>query len=399
MSHPPHIISRTVRLPDELRVLRSARAPELGPRILFFSGGSALRPLGRVLKQYTHNSVHLITAFDSGGSSAQLRHAFAMPAIGDLRNRIVALADESVRGNPQIHRLFGYRLPNSPTPHPLRAELDALVSGEHALVGGIVDPMRRIVQTHLAYFLERMPPDFDLRGANIGNLLLAGGFLSHSRDLESVLVLFSKLLEVRGTVRPIVEDDLHLCADLADESRIVGQHRLTGKAIPPIRSAVRRLSLIRSLDDPSPASVSIGEKVQQSIETADLICYPMGSFYSSVIANLLPRGVGRAIAAAGCPRVYIPNTGHDPEQLGMSLAESVETLWRYARADVSDDLPLSRVVNLVLIDRDPDHYAMRVDVDRLERMGVHVIALDLVSEASHPHIHPQRLTETLLSLT
>jgi 2-phospho-L-lactate transferase/gluconeogenesis factor (CofD/UPF0052 family) len=125
----------------------------------------------------------------------------------------------------------------------------------------------------------------------------------------------------------------------------------------------------------------------------------MGSFYSSVIANLLPRGVGRAIAAAGCPRVYIPNTGHDPEQLGMSLAESVEALWRYARADVGDDLPLARVVNLVLLDRDPDHYAMRVDVDRLERMGVQVVTLELVTEASHPHVHPQRLTETLLSLT
>jgi CofD-related protein of GAK system len=398
MTHPSHI-TRTIRLPDDLRVLRSSRAPELGPRILFFSGGSALRPLCRVLKQYTHNSVHLITAFDSGGSSAPLRQAFAMPGIGDLRNRIVALADESVRGNPQIYRLFGYRLPASPTPGPLRTELEALISGRHPLVRDIVDPMRRIVQSHLGYFVERMPSDFDLRGANIGNLLLVGGFLSHSRDLESVLFLFSKLLEVRGTVRPIVEDDLHLCAELADETRVVGQHRLTGKEVSPIRSAVRRLSLVRSLDDPSPASVSIGEKVQRNIEAADLICYPMGSFYSSVIANLLPRGVGRAIAAAGCPRVYIPNTGHDPEQLGMSLADSVEILWRYARADVGDDLPLARVVNLVLLDRDPDHYAMRVDVDRLERMGVQVVTLELVTEASHPHVHPQRLTETLLSLT
>src|SRR4051794_18824549 len=123
MPAPPHV-TRAVRFPDDLRVLRSSRAPELGPRILFLSGGSALRPLSRVLKQYTHNSVHLITAFDSGGSSAQLRHAFAMPAIGDLRNRIVALADESVRGNPQIYRLFGYRLPASAARAPLATELE-----------------------------------------------------------------------------------------------------------------------------------------------------------------------------------------------------------------------------------------------------------------------------------
>jgi CofD-related protein of GAK system len=321
-----------------------------------------------------------------------------MPAIGDLRNRIVALADESVRGNPQIYRLFCYRLP-AVTAIALRTELEALVSGEHPFVREIVEPMRRIVQTHLCYFVERMPADFDLRGANIGNLLLAGGYLSHSRDLESVLFLFSKLLEVRGVVRPIVDGDLHLCADLADDSRVVGQHRLTGKEVDPIRSPVRALSLVQSLANPTPASIGIGDKVRQNIEEADLICYPMGSFYSSVLANMLPRGVGRAIATAGCPRVYIPNTGTDPEQRGMSVADGVELLLRHARADVGDDLPLSRVVNLVLLDRDPRNYAMPVDVDRLQRLGVQVLELDLVTDSSRPYVHPQRLTETLLSLT
>jgi CofD-related protein of GAK system len=398
MSHRHHL-TRAIRLPDELRVMRSLRAPELGPRILFLSGGSALRPLSRALKQFTHNSVHLITPFDSGGSSAQLRQAFAMPAIGDLRNRIVALADESLRGNPQIYRLFCHRFPYALAPEPLRAELEALVVGGHPLVADIALPMRRIVQTHLRYFVEHMPSQFDLRGANIGNLLLAGGFLSQSRDLESVLFLFSKLLEVRGVVCPIVEDDLHLCAELADGTLLVGQHRLTGKEVAPIHARVQSLRLVRSLVDASSATVDIDEKVRKHIEAADLICYPMGSFYSSVLANLLPRGVGRAIAAAGCPRVYIPNTGVDPEQLGMTVADTVEALWQTARADAGDDLPISRVVNLVLIDRNPSHYSLPIDLDRLDRLGVQVVPLELVTETSHPDVHPQRLTETLLSLT
>jgi CofD-related protein of GAK system len=392
-------ITRTPAFPDELRVLRSLRAPELGPRILFLSGGTALRPLCRVLKQYTHNSIHLITAFDSGGSSAQLRQAFAMPAIGDLRNRIVALAEESVRGNPQIYRLFTHRLPIDSGARELERELDQLVSGSAELVQAIPEPMRRIVQTHLRFFVERMPKDFDLRGANLGNLLLAGGFLSHSRDLESVLFSFSKLLEVRGEVRPIVDADLHLCAELADGTRVVGQHRLTGKEVDPITSAVRELYLVDSLQSPQRTSITVGEKARHSIETADLICYPMGSFYSSVVANLLPRGVGRAIVNANGPRVYIPNTGHDPEQHGMSLADSLEALVRHVRADVGEDVPLGRIVNLVLLDREPTHYGMRVDIERLERMGAQVARLELVTESSRPHAHPQRLTEALLSLT
>jgi CofD-related protein of GAK system len=385
--------------PGLLRAQPSSRAPELGPRILFFSGGSALRPLCRVLKQYTHNSVHLITAFDSGGSSAQLRQTFGMPAIGDLRNRIVALADESVRGNPQIYRLFAHRMSSSASAPELAAELDELTRGAHALVASIPEPMRRIVQTHLSFFAERMPSDFDLRGANVGNLLLAGGFLSQSRDLESVLLLFSTLLEVRGVVRPIVDVDLHLGADLADGSRIVGQHRLTGKQAEPISSAVQDLFLVRGLDDPERATAPAAEKALRSIETADLICFPMGSFYSSVVANLLPSGVGRAITGAGCPRVYIPNTGRDPEQHGMTLADSVETLIRFVRADAGPEVPVSQIVTLVLLDDKPDSYALPLDVERIERMGIPVIGLELVIADSSPHAHPLRLTETLLSLT
>ena len=64
-------VSRTVTCPDMVRVDRCHRLPEYGPKILFFSGGSAMRDLASVLKNYTHNSVSLITPFDSGGSSVR----------------------------------------------------------------------------------------------------------------------------------------------------------------------------------------------------------------------------------------------------------------------------------------------------------------------------------------
>ena len=69
-------VVRSVEIPDLLRISRYRKIPELGPRILFFSGGSALNGLCKTLKNYTHNSIHLVTPFDSGGSSAELRQAF-----------------------------------------------------------------------------------------------------------------------------------------------------------------------------------------------------------------------------------------------------------------------------------------------------------------------------------
>ena len=126
----PIRVTRNVSLPDRLRLSRFQKAPELGPSILFFSGGSALRETSRVLKSYSHNTIHLVTPFDSGGSSAKLRQAFAMPAIGDLRSRLMTLADETITGHPEVYRLFTYRLPPDAASDQLRKQLAALVSGK-----------------------------------------------------------------------------------------------------------------------------------------------------------------------------------------------------------------------------------------------------------------------------
>jgi len=99
-------VTREVNVPDPLRVARALRSPDLGPRILFFTGGTALKETSQALVGYTHNSVHLVTPFDSGGSSAVLRRYFDMPAVGDLRNRLMALADRTLHGYPEIFRAF-----------------------------------------------------------------------------------------------------------------------------------------------------------------------------------------------------------------------------------------------------------------------------------------------------
>ena len=124
----PIQVTRNIKLPDLLRISRYQKAPELGPSILFFSGGSALRQMSRVLKSYTHNSIHLVTPFDSGGSSAKLRQAFDMPAIGDLRSRLMTLADETVTGNPEVYRLFTYRFPKDASDHALIKRLNQLAA-------------------------------------------------------------------------------------------------------------------------------------------------------------------------------------------------------------------------------------------------------------------------------
>ena len=322
-------LTRHLRLPDHLRLVRYRRAPEVGPRVLFFSGGSASGPLCRELIQFTHNSIHLITTFDSGGSSAVLRKAFRMPAVGDIRNRLMALADPSVRGNPQVVSLFAHRFPKEAGDASLSKALAEMVRGRHPLIAAVPDPFRKIIRNHLRHLVDRLPQGFDLRGASVGNLVLSGGYLDQGRHLDPVIYLFSNLAEVRGLVRPIMNEHLHLAAELEDGRVLVGQHLLTGRVAPPLTSPIRRLYLSRSLRAPQAVEMAARDKVLRLVAQAELICLPMGSFYTSLIANLLPGGVCEAIAQADCPKVFIPNLAGDPEQLGLDLTKTVATLLTY----------------------------------------------------------------------
>jgi CofD-related protein of GAK system len=384
-----------VRIPDAVRLARFRHAPEVGVRPVFFSGGTALRGLSRHLIEYTHNSAHVITAFDSGGSSAALRDAFRMPAVGDLRNRLMALADRSVLGHPEIYALFAFRFPPDARPAALRAALRRMVRGEDPRIAEVTEPLRSLVRNHLGFFEEAMPDGFDLRGANIGNLVLAGGYLNQGRRLDSVLFLFSQLVEVRGIVRPVVEEDLHLVAKLANGRTVVGQHRITGRGGPTLDSPVARLFLTRSSKSPRPCRPRVPDAVVSLVQAADLVCYPVGSFYTSLLATLLPEGVADTIAEVDVPKVYVPNPGHDPEEVGLTLPDKVRTLIRFLREGATRRVGVDALLHFVLLDRTTGVSAAHVR--EIEKMGVRVVDTPLVTEGSTPCLDDVLLVEALLS--
>jgi CofD-related protein of GAK system len=394
----PVKIIRSVSIPDRLKIERYKRLPELGPHVLFFSGGSAIRSLSQQLINYTYNSIHLITPFDYGGSSRKLRDAFNMISIGDLRNRLMALADQSHKGNPNIYRLFVYRLPQDAPGDRLKLRLKHMAEGIDPLTDSIPEPMKSIICNHLRWFIKKMPDNFDLRGANIGNLILVGGYLYSNYNIDTVVYIFSKLIEARGTVKPLMTRLLHLVAELEDGSRLVGQHLITGKEYPAITIPVKNLYLTDNLDRPEPIRVEIEDDVKNLIDQADLICYPMGSFYSSIVANLLPYGVEEAVASNICPKVYIPNTTSDPEQTGMDLFRSVGTIITSLKKN-RQDIASSDLLNYVLIDSKNARYPYDTCAGRLAELGVEIIDTRLVTPRSSPYIDSECLIEVLLSLT
>jgi len=390
-------IKRDLTFPNNIDLAHFKKNPELGPIILFFSGGTALRALSRELIHYTYNSTHIITAFDSGGSSAKLREAFHMPAVGDIRARLMDLADQSLQGNREIYALFAYRFPKQAHDTELRQELGKMVNGKHSLIARITDPMRKIICTHLYWFKEKMPADFDLRGANIGNLILTAGYLENRRQLDPVISIFSKLVRVRGTVRPIANRYLHLAAELENGSVIVGQHLLTGKETKPISSRIKRLFITDDPEKPRPYVLTLRKKMTDLIRKADLICYPMGSFFTSILAQLLVKGVGEAITATSVPKIYIANTGRDPECFGYTVMEQVDALLQYGLRGNQASAP-GDLISAVLIDRRNGCYPGGIDDDYFARQGIKLIDSPIISTTSKPFIDENMLLPLLLSL-
>lgn len=393
---PDLTITRTVDLPDPLRIARCRNQPAIGPRLLFFSGGSALNDISRHLKSFTHNSVHLITPFDSGGSSQQLRKAFDMPAVGDLRSRLIALADDTVLGQPDIFELFSHRLPDDASPADLLAEFNTLKDGNHPLTRAISQPMRSLILRQLAVLAERLPADFDFRHASVGNMILAGGYFANDHALEPALFVMSKMVAVQGVVRAVADVNLQIGAELADGSLVIGQRELTGKETAPLSQPIRRLFLSDGHRELEPDTVPLPKRNRKLIEQSDLICFPPGSLFSSVIANLLPKGVGTAVAKRGVPKIYLPSLGRDPECIGMGLLEQVEALLAALRRDAGEDCPARSLVSVVLCDTRTHDAAT---AKRLRKAyGIRCVQRVLRTRKQPDRYDPEAVCEALVSL-
>ncbi len=440
--------------------------PDLGPRLLFFSGGTALRGVAHTLPAYTSNSIHIVTTFDSGGSSAILRQAFNMPAVGDLRYRLMALADLGIAGNPEAYSLFETRLPQDAAPQRLRLALQDLAAGRHPLMRAMPEQARDIFRAYLQKFICLMPQNFDLRGASIGNLILAAGYLQNHRSLNNVLFMLSRLLDVRGIVRGICDAPAHLAVRYASGRVVTGQHRFTGKPqnpdaaarqasgfperaghnaplgqgtafrhgaafgqdapflqgaafgqgagpLPPCsqnapgfcQEEIADIWLTASENDPAPATVSISEQTAELVRNADLICYPIGSFYSSLVANLLPAGVGRAIAAAPCPKVFLPNPCPDPELYGHTLQRQVEVILRVLRQDFAQgEAPSAKAfLNAILLEGKAQ-YPGGLPEKLLESLNIKTYALDdgncdaILADGSCHYLDPDAVCRALVAL-
>jgi 2-phospho-L-lactate transferase/gluconeogenesis factor (CofD/UPF0052 family) len=161
-----------------------------------------------------------------------------------------------------------------------------------------------------------------------------------------------------------------------------------------LTSPIEEIWLTQDMENYEPCHISIRAKNFELIAGSDLICYPFGSFFSSLLANLLPAGTATAISRAPCNKIFIPNLGHDPELCGYTLQRQVQMLLDLLTREGS---AVSQVLDAVMLDRGY-LYPGGVPYEWLQNKGIAVLETELTSGASSNYMAPHLVVETLLSL-
>lgn len=154
-----------------------------------------------------------------------------------------------------------------------------------------------------------------LNGHNVGNLLLTA--LNEILGSEDKAILSaSEILRIKGKVLPVTMGNCHLGADLINGKRIIGESKI-GK------ERVKKLFLTKK--------VSIFPEAKKAILEADFIILGPGDFHTSILPNLLVKGVIEAIKNSKAKKVFVCNIMTKGETKNFSAKDFVEELLIYSK--------------------------------------------------------------------
>jgi uncharacterized cofD-like protein len=277
-----------------VEVIYQKRFLARGPRVVAIGGGTGLSTLLRGLKEHTSNLTAVVTVADDGGSSGVLRSELGIPAVGDIRNCIVALAD----AEPLMGRLLQYRFPGA---------------GPAARADPLMPPSR-----------DPETPPAGLGGHAVGNLLLAALVALEAGDFEEGVREMNRVLAVRGRVVPATSTALTLHARLEDGTAVGGQSRIARAG------RVDRVWV-------TPGDVVPTGDALRAIAEAELIVVGPGSLFTSLLPALMVPGVREAVAASPALVVFACNVATQPgETGGFDLADHLDALARHDAAFLPD---------------------------------------------------------------
>ncbi len=235
-------------------------------KVVVLGGGTGMSYLLRCLKQYPIDITAIVSVCDDGNSTGILREEFNIPAVGDIRKVLVALAETE----PLVMDLFNYRFSTTS----------------------------------------------DLDGHAVGNLLLTA-MTEINGNLSDGIEALSKVLNLKGKVVPLTEDNVILMAKMKDGTIVEGEHNIT--------MSKKQIDKVYYKENPTPTIAAL-----KAIEEADLIILSMGSLFTSIIPNLICDKVIEQIEKSQAKIMYVCNMMTQPgETDSFTVTDHVIMLNKY----------------------------------------------------------------------
>lgn len=222
------------------------------PKTVVIGGGTGQSIFLRGLKHFTHNITAIVTVADDGGGSGVLREDLGMLPPGDIRSCLLALANIE----PTMNEVMKYR------------------------------------------FTEGA-----LKGQSFGNLFIAAMNGLYG-NFETAVYKMGEVFAITGRVLPVSLEDINLVAKLENGNLVKGES-IIPEQVKSQGSFIDRIYL-------EPKNAEPLDDVIKSISDAEIIVIGPGSLYTSIIPNLLVKGIVEAIEKSDAPKVYICNVMTQP---------------------------------------------------------------------------------------
>lgn len=308
-----------------------------GKNIVVIGGGTGLSTLLRGLKKYPVNLTAIVTVMDDGGSSGALRRELGVLPPGDIRNCLVALSEEE----NLMSRLFQHRFAS----------------------------------------------ESSLSGHSFGNLFLTA-MTSLTGSFDKAITQTGKVLAIHGNVLPVTLHSVNLSAKLENGEVVRGESKIS-KA----KSHIRKLKIFPTVPPACP-------HVLEAISHADCIVVGPGSLYTSILPNLLVKGVSSAIRKSKAKTIYVSNIMTQPgETANYTLSDHLQAIKDHTKYSIFDyiiansgNIPL-KIVNRY---KDRNSYPVIVDVKNNGEAGL--ICVNVISKSEFARHDSKKLAKTIIDL-
>lgn len=313
---------------------------EKEPKIVVIGGGSGISVVLRGLKYLPIDLTAIVTVADDGGSSGFLRKEFDMPAPGDLRNVMVALSN--------------------------------------------VEPLTEDV------FQYRFKEDSFIGGHPLGNLLIIA-MKELTGDIKTAVDRLRKLFNIKGKILPATTEKVILMAEKENGKIVEGESH-----IPVIGEKIKRVYYKNEIEAP--------EENLKALEEADLIIFGIGSLYTSIIPNLLLKGIKESLKKSKAKKIYICNAMQQPgETEGYTVSDHIKAINDNIGEGVIDsvivdprDIPQDILVRYKNMNSDK----VELDREKIKEYNVNLIERDIleIDPKGMVRHHPYKLSAIIYSL-